>query len=224
MPSFIGGDTYKSYEIGKPQGKYIEAVSSVIMDRITGLFGATILALFFSLLNFNNVINNKTLLIVNIIILLSFLTDIIIAKIRKYSFWRVLKKYFPDKIVAFIIDLGTYNNDSKVIQKSILLAFAFDFIGIALANYILFMALGIQIGIFNYLSVIFLISIVSSVPISINNIGIKEWAYITFFGAFGLSASAVIAVAIISRIIQMLISFLALPIYLKRNKKNNCLK
>lgn len=219
MPSFVGGDTFKAYEIGKPQGKYIEAASSVMMDRITGLFGATILVIIFSLINLKNVISNTTLFTVNLLVLLFFLADIFIAKIRKRPFWGRLRKFFPDKFVDFMVDLGSYNNDSQVIQKSIWLAFAFDFVGIALANYILFLALGIQIGIISYLSVIFLISIIASVPISINNIGIKEWAYITFFGVFGLSASSVVTVAIISRFIQMFISFFALPVYLKREKK-----
>lgn len=218
MPSFVGGDTFKAYQIGKEQGKYKEAISSIVMDRITGLFGATILALFFTLLNFKNIINSKTLIIVNLVILLSFLIDIIIAKIRHYSFWSRLKKYFPDKFVAFVIDLGSYNNNSRTLKKTIILGMIFNLVGLALANYILFMALGVEIGILNYLSVIFLVSIISSIPISINNIGIKEWAYITFFGVFGLSASAVVTVAITGRLIQMLISFLALPIYLKRKK------
>lgn len=218
MPSFIGGDTFKAYEIGKPQRKYIEAASSVMMDRITGLFGATLLVLFFSLLNLKNVLSNTTLIIVNLIVFLSFLIDLLIMKVRKKPFWSRFKKYFPQKLVAFMIDLGTYNGNSNVFKKTIFLAFAFDFVGIALANYILFAALGIKIGIINYFSIIFLISIITSIPISINNIGVKEWAYITFFGAFGLSASSVITVAIISRFIQMFISFFALPVYLKRGK------
>lgn len=218
MPSFIGGDTFKSYEAGKPQGKYLEAASSVMMDRITGLFGATILALIFTLINLKKVTENSTLLVVNIIVFLSFVVDIFIAVIRKKSFWSRFKKYFPDKIVAFIIDLGTYSQNFKIFKKSVFLSFAFDFVGIALANYILFAAIGIKIGLWDYLSVIFLISIISSVPISINNIGIKEWAYITFFGAFGLSADSVITVAIVGRFIQMFISFFALPVYLKSRK------
>jgi uncharacterized protein (TIRG00374 family) len=218
MPSFVGGDSFKAYQIGKKQGKYKEAISSVVMDRITGLFGATILALFFTILNLKNVINNRTLIVVNLIIIFSFIFDIIIAKIRHYSFWSKIKKYFPDKFVAFVIDLGSYNNNSKILKKTIALGVIFNFVGMALANYILFLALDVQIGFLNYLSVIFLISIVSSVPISINNIGIKEWAYITFFGVFGLGASQVISVAVISRLIQMLLSFIALPVYLRKRK------
>ena len=97
--------------------------------------------------------------------------------------------------------------------------FSNNFIGLAGANWVLFLALGVKIGILNYLSVIFLASVVSAMPISINNIGVKEWAYITFFGFFGLSAGAVVSVAITSRIIQMLLSFAAWPIYLKERKK-----
>ncbi len=224
MPSFIGGDTFKAYETGKAQGRYIEAASSVIMDRITGLFGATILALVFTCLNFNHVIGNKTLVIANLAIALSFLFDILIMKVRKKPFWGRLTKYFPDKFVAFMIDLGTYSNDRRVFKKVILLSFVFYIVGVALANYILFYALGIKMNIMDYLSVIFLISIISSVPVSINNIGIKEWAYIAFFGAFGVSASAAVTVAIISRFIQMFISFFSLPVYLRSHSEKKALK
>ena len=224
ISSGVGGDTFKAYEIGKPQGRYIEAASSVIMDRITGLFGATILALVFTALNFTHVFSNRTLVIANLIIALSFLFDIIIMKVRKKPFWGRFKKYFPDKIVDFMIDLGTYNNDRRVFKKVILLSFVFYVVGVALANYILFYALGIKINPIDYLSVIFLISIVSSVPVSINNIGIKEWAYIAFFGAFGVSASAAVTVAIISRFIQMFISFFALPVYLKSQSQKKVSK
>jgi len=218
MPSFIGGDTFKAYETGKAQDRYIEAASSVMMDRIMGLFGATILTIIFTLLNLENIIHSRTLVIANLLVLLSFLFDILIMKIRHRPFWSRFKKYFPDKFVAFLIDLGTYNNNSRILKKVTILSFVFYFIGVALANYILFAALGIRIGVLDYLSVIFLISIVSSIPISINNIGIKEWTYIAFFGAFGVSAAAAVTVAIISRFVQMLISFFALPIYLRARK------
>lgn len=221
MPSFVGGDTFKAYETGKAQGKYIEAASAVVMDRITGLFGATILAIIFTLLNLTRVISDKTLLIANLLVATSFMIDVVIMKVRDFSFWSRFKKYFPDKVVAFIIDLGTYNNDQRVFRRAVLLSFAFYFVGVALANYILFTALGIKIDIRDYLSVIFLISIISSIPVSINNIGIKEWAYIAFFGAFGVSASAAVTAAIISRFVQMFISFFALPVYLKRIKNKS---
>ncbi|MFH0969508.1 MAG: lysylphosphatidylglycerol synthase transmembrane domain-containing protein, partial [Patescibacteria group bacterium] len=36
MPSFIGGDTYKAYQVGKEDRRFTEAASTVMIDRITG--------------------------------------------------------------------------------------------------------------------------------------------------------------------------------------------
>jgi len=223
MPSFIAGDAYKAYEIGKQDErhneKYTQAASTVMMDRITGFIGATILLLLFNLINFQTMLSNKLLLAANIIVLTSFVIDIIVYMSRKIKFLKnFIKKIIPGKIIDFFWELSHY--DSKIIRQAIFYSIIFSLIGVAILNYILFMAMGIEIGLLDYLSVIFLIAIISSIPISVNNIGIKEWAYVTFFGLFGLNASAVLTVAIISRSIQMIVSFAALPAYLQTKKSN----
>jgi len=217
MPSFIGGDTFKAYETGKPEKKYIEAASAVMADRITGLIGMTILALLFSLLNLKTVLHNNFLLLINFALAFSLLLDILIAKTKNFRVWKKFLDRLPQKIARFIIEVQDYS-ESGIIFKAVSFGILFQFIGVALANFLLFWALGIKIGIFNYLSVIFLISLISSIPISINNIGVKEWAYVTFFGIYGLDASAVVTVAILSRVIQMVISFFALPTYIKKRR------
>jgi uncharacterized protein (TIRG00374 family) len=220
MPSFVGGDIYKAYQIGRREERFSEAVSTVLVDRITGLVGAMLLALFFSFLNIFNVLESKTLILVNVLIILSFSSDLIFACMKKSAFWREMgKKYLPEKIINLARDISGYSSNRKLIKKTVLLAMIYDIIGIALVNFILFWSLGIHINILDYLSVIFLTSIVASIPITVNNIGIKEWSYIAFFGAVGISSSPVITVAILSRILQMVVSFLALPLYVKGNFK-----
>jgi glycosyltransferase 2 family protein len=218
MPSFIGGDTFKAYETGRPEKKYIEAASAVMADRITGLIGMTILALVFSCLNFETVFHNRFLLLINLALALSLLLDFLIAKTRDFHIWKKFLDRIPQKIARFIIEVQNYSNDGGILAKTIFLGIIFQIIGVAAANFLLFWALGIKISLFNYLSVIFLISLISSIPISINNIGIKEWAYVTFFGIYGLDATAVVTVAILSRVIQMVISFFALPTYIKKRR------
>lgn len=218
MPSFIGGDTFKAYETGKPEKKYIEAASAVMADRITGLIGMTILALLFSLLNFETLLHNRFLLLIDFALVLSLLLDILIAKTRNFRIWKKFLDRLPQKIARFIIEVQNYSDDSGIITKTVLFGIIFQLVGVAIANLLLFWALGIKINIIDFLSVIFLISLISSIPISINNIGVKEWAYVTFFGIYGLDAAAVVTVAILSRIIQMVISFFALPIYIKNKR------
>lgn len=215
MPSFIGGDTFRAYQIGKKGEKYTEAASSVLMDRITGFVGAAVLSIIFGLLNFKNIIHSRMLIIINILIIISLFSDLLIIRFARSSYFQKIKKYIPEKILELAREVRNYNSDSKILYKAVFWSTVFNFVGVAVANYILFLSLGISIGVLDYLSAVFLISIVSALPVSINNIGIKEWAYITFFGAFGASSAAVITVAILGRFLQMIISFAALPIYLK---------
>lgn len=219
MPSFLGGDTYRSYQIGKGEtNRYAEAASTVLMDRITGFIGTMILVLLFSVLNAKTVLKNPILVIMDVLIIASFGTDIFIMALRRSSLWKIIRKYIPSAVLHIASEIRGYNSNRKILLKAVFGGIIFNLVGVGLANYVLFWAFGIHISLLNYLTVIFLISIVSAIPISINNIGVKEWAYITFFGILGVSASAVVTVAIVSRFLQMLVTFFALPIYLKSRK------
>lgn len=224
MPSFVGGDAYRIYQAGKAEKKYSQSASAVVMDRLTGLFGAMILAAVFFALNFSVIANQKILLLLNEMIIISVLAVLIFLATQKKMFWKklleilMLEKIVPKKFHQFFIEIGHYSSDKIILRQAVLRSMFFGIVGIALTNYTLFLALGERVDVLDYLSVIFLISFVSSIPISINNIGVKEWAYITFFGFFGAQSSVVITVAILSRFLQMLFSFLALPAYLQNRK------
>lgn len=221
LPSFIGGDTFRAYQIGKPEKKYMEAVSSVLIDRITGFVGATILVVIFSLLNIREILKNDLLIWIDLAVLVSLFFDFLLPKVRKFTLWKKLSHFLPEKILALFAQLDEYNNNSHILPRTIGWSMVFAIIGVAIPNYILFWALGLKIGALNFLSVIFLISIITAIPISINNIGVKEWAFVTFFGAFGVNAAAVVTISILSRFIQMIISFFALPTYLRSKKTKN---
>jgi uncharacterized protein (TIRG00374 family) len=216
FPSFIGGDTYRAYQLGKPEKRFSPAAASVVMDRLTGLIGAMALAVFFALANWHVVSNHQVLLLVVGIVALCLVGVASLGLIMKLPFWKHIIGFVPKKVLEFLTALHEYYAHRKMFAKAMLLSMLFGLVGLGILNYVIFWALGIHVGVLNYLSVIFLISIVSSVPISINNIGVQEWAYVTFFGFFGVSSAAVIAVSIVIRILQMIVSFTALPMYLKR--------
>lgn len=217
VPSVIGGDAYRAYQIGKKEKKYREATATVFIDRISGLFTAIILAIAFGFLSLDVFLKNKALLFVGgaflfglVIILLFFL-----AKIPKNSLReKVVRKCLPEKMSNFLFELHTYSHDRKLLLEAIGLSCLFNIFGIVLANFTLMSALNVELGFWNYLSIIFIVTTISAVPI----VGLKEWGYATFFGFFGVDMSLMIIVAIVGRFLQMLLSFLALPLYLKMKK------
>lgn len=218
MPSTIGGDTYRSYQIGKECGRHSAVSSSVVFDRITGLFGAMLLTGLVAIFQWKEISMHGELKSSLIFVILTMFGIIFFGILTRFSFWKKIANKFPKIFQDFASELGHFKKDNAYL-KAIGISILFSFVGLALVNWVLFLGLGISVGLWQYLTVIFLISIISSLPISINNIGIKEWAYVTFFGFFGVSASAVITVALLSRTLQMLVSFTALPMYLRTKNR-----
>lgn len=217
MPSFIGGDTFRAYQIGRSEKKYKEAASTVIVDRITGLFGAIILTIFFSVLNFGVVFENELLVFANLTVAGALIGGMIFLVVRKKPFWKKTANFLPEKVFNFAGILNGFAQ-GEILKKALTLSIIFSLVGLAGANLVLFYSLEIEIGLLDYLSVIFLISIISSLPVSVNNIGIKEWAYVTFFGIFGIASSKVVAIALVSRLLQMLLSLVVIPVYIEGKK------
>lgn len=231
LPSFVGGDAYRIYQLGKDEKNFKVSSGTVVVDRLSGLLGIMILSIIFSLLNFRLLFEglflkgfqmnyNLVLQIIFlglIICLITFSILIFLVK-KKKEFVKKKLNFLPKKVFEYLLDFASFRKTSTVLSF-MSYSFLFAFVGVALANYMLFLSMNINVSIVDYLSVIFLISIIASVPISIGNVGIKEWAYITLFGLFGVSSGGAVAVVLISRFLQMMVSFSALPVYLKNREE-----
>ncbi|HMN19546.1 MAG TPA: lysylphosphatidylglycerol synthase transmembrane domain-containing protein [Candidatus Moranbacteria bacterium] len=218
MPSTIGGDAYRAYKAAGKDKKIAAALSSVVVDRLSGLLGAMLVAVFFALWQWEQISANPPLAWTVRAVLMVMHAFIFLGILVRTRLWRKISGFFPQSIRKIGAEFASYK-DGGVFSRALLWSVAFSLVGLGALNYVLFLALGIPVGVGEFLAVIFLISIVSALPVSINNIGIKEWAYVTFFGFFGVNAAAVTAVAITSRALQMIFSLLALPEYIRGKGK-----
>lgn len=218
FPSIIGGDAYRSYMLGKNgDKKYFEATSTVLADRITGFVGVMILIVIFSLFNLRAVFGSPVLLVANGLILAFFGADLILLILRRSIIGKYIKRIVPQKITRLVREIYSYREHS-ILAKSLAWGVVFNFLGVGVATWMLFLDLHIAVSFVNFMIAISIISIVSSIPISIGNIGIKEWSFIAFFGIFGVNGEAAISIAIFGRFLQMIVSFFAIPYYLKEKK------
>lgn len=214
LPSTIGGDTYRTLWLGKREGKLSPALSTALFDRFTGIWAAMVFAILFSLFHLKLVFANPFWLFLDIAILGSLSFDFALPILRKMPSMQRLLGRLPERMQRLVREVMRYpfrKTTLPVLGWSLL----FNLVGVGLANLVLFRALGGEVHTIEYLGVIFLVTIVSNIPISINNIGVKEWAYATFFGYLGTSVEAAVAVAVTSRFIQMIVSFSAIPFYLR---------
>jgi uncharacterized protein (TIRG00374 family) len=214
LPSFIGGDTYRIYALGKPEKRIGESSTTIIVDRISGLMSIIFLAIILAFINYEILMQYQ--IVMMFIIGISIFFVVFLGMIFFYDAIFVQKMLckMPEVVQKYAQQLITFHS-IKIMPKTMFWALVFDFVGIAFVNYMLFVAIGIELSFVNFLSVIFLTNIIASMPISVGNIGIKEWAYVFLFGIFSVSGSAAVTVVILARVSQMLVSLLAVPFYLK---------
>ena len=59
-----------------------------------------------------------------------------------------------------------------------------------------------------------MIAVVTALPLSLNGLGIKEGAYVFFFGLAGIAAPQALALALLSRGLTLVVSLIGGAIYL----------
>ena len=213
LPSTIGGDAYRSLWLAKRSEAKAAAVSTVVFDRFTGLWMMAFFALVFSIFLVPFYRKSFPLVVTLISLTVFFVVDVIITYMYCRPWFHRFIERLPFYRVRRILEEVIFYTKKHIWLRTSFWAGLFVVVGIGLTNFVLFHALGSDIGILRFLSVIFLVTIISNIPISINNIGIKEWAYVTFFALVGVSPETAITVALLSRFLQMFISFIALPQY-----------
>ncbi|MDD2766395.1 MAG: lysylphosphatidylglycerol synthase transmembrane domain-containing protein [Candidatus Moranbacteria bacterium] len=219
LPSTIGGDTYRALWLAEKSGAKAASVSTVIFDRFIGLWTIALLALLSSPVLLPFASESPSLVITYIALVVFFAVDILITYIYCKEWFHLFVERLPFfKVRRFLQEIIFYTKKHIWLRTS-LWSTLFIFVGLVLSNFTLFHALGSDVNILPFASAMFLVAIVASVPLSINNIGIKEWAYITFFGLIGVSIETAVTVALLSRFIQMILSFIALPHYLANREK-----
>ena len=219
LPSTIGGDAYRSLWLARRTGAKAASLSTVVFDRFIGLWTVAFLALAFSPLLFPFIETSVPLALTLAVLAIFFVFDLFITYAYCRPWFHRLIAAIPFQKVRRLLEEAVFYTKKHIWWRASLWSVFFIAVGIALSNFTLFHALGSDIGFLPFLSVIFLVTIISAVPLSINNIGIKEWAYITFFALVGISAETAVTAALLSRFLQMLISFIALPQYLGTREK-----
>lgn len=220
LPSTIGGDAYRGLWLAKRSGARAAALSTVVFDRFIGLWTTALLALIFSFVLWPHIFTSLPLLVTLVALFGFLLVDLVITYLYCQSWFQgFIAKLSFQKLRRFLQEIIFYTKKHVWVRTSVWSSL-FIFVGLGLSNFTLFHALGSEITFLPFFSAILLVAIVSNIPISINNIGIKEWAYVVFFGLIGVSTETAVTAALLSRFIQMILSFIALPQYLSTREKS----
>jgi uncharacterized protein (TIRG00374 family) len=213
FPSFVGGDAYRTFALARGNRRRADSFATIVIDRVSGLFVIVVLMLLYSAIRYDILYAVPMLSIIYLVTAVGMLSALFAVVAWRQGKLRSLMSMVPKRLVRYLAVISRYDL-RRILRPSIVYATAFSFVGIAFANYMLFIAIGAEISFADFISVIFLTNVIASLPVSVGNIGTKEWAYVFLFGLFGVAGSTAVAIVLLSRVLQMVVSFAALPLYI----------
>lgn len=190
LPSNIGGDSYRIYDIARQSREAARSAASVFADRLSG-FVALVFLSFISSLVVAAGFGSLRLLVIPTLLLLLFLL-IVIGLVKQEPVRKMLDFTGMTRIGAVerLVDklfssFSSYRQDKGVIVRVMLLSFLFQFSVITVV-YLMARALGVTLPFYYFSAFVPIITLMEALPISIYGIGVRDYGYVYFFSQVGM--------------------------------------
>ncbi len=197
LPSGLGGDAIRMMELNRHSDRAGDAVTSVLVDRMVGLFGSLSLALVALVFRWNavplQIAVTAVVAILGIAVVAFLLIDTTVYNaLRRISLFRTLTD------VKFISGLFQSFQDYNL--RTLARAYGFSLLLSAALigmNFSIGTALGTRIALEYYLVFVPLASIVLILPISFAGLGVRESAYVYLFGQVGVVPAVALSLSLL---------------------------
>lgn len=208
IPSGFGGDVVKVISLQQDQAPGAKALSSVIMDRLTGLIGSASIALV--VLAWNRVrlwfvgstidLNLPPLIMVAIA-LISLGAPVGFLVLRLIDPLELVSKHLPftrpittrSGLQTFVRTIRRYPPNALIKALSVSIPFT---IGLVAIQYAIARALSIAVPFYVFSLFVPVIAIINVLPISFNGLGVREGVYQFLFVPVGVSSASAIAMSL----------------------------
>lgn len=203
IPTGFGGDVVKVVSLRQRYGRGTEALSSVIMDRLTGLLGTSIIALV--ALTWN-MVNQKMTIDLPIglwltIFAISFGAPAAFLLIRWTDLFGMVIARFPavgqlplyDRFARLVDTVRRY--PFPTLLKALLISLPFT-INLILIQYSVARALGVEVPPILFALFVPLIALINLLPIAFNGLGVREGVYLFLFVPAGVAPEEALAMSL----------------------------
>jgi glycosyltransferase 2 family protein len=191
LPSNIGGDSYRIYDIAKKSKSGVRSAASVFADRLSGFIALVILSLLSSVLvarQFGNLLFFLVPLII-LLLLLAVLTALVKEQPVRIFLAVTRLNRFPlltGLAEKFFASFQVYGSSRTLLVQVMAISFAFQ-LSVIVIVWLLALSLHAQIAFFYFSAFVPLITLLEALPISIFGLGLRDVGYIFFFGWAGMS-------------------------------------
>ncbi|GAK52269.1 integral membrane protein [Candidatus Moduliflexus flocculans] len=208
LPSTVGGDVFRAYDTSERAGSTTEAMTVVVVERLTGMFALGLFALFALLFEFSQFSHLPIIWLSLGGLGIAFLCFVAamqprIADVVKKVFQHPVVQRIPfsqkirTKLRQIYHALAVYRRNRRVMGIAFALALVLQ-INVIFHYYTIAYAMNLQVSVFYFFLIVPVVTIILMLPLFINGIGGRELVYIFLFGQFGVPRADAIAFSWIS--------------------------
>jgi len=218
FPTVVGGDVVKMYYAGKPSRSFAQSFAATFLDRDAGMLAMLIIACI-AILLYPVIVPGIP---VSLIIWSAF-AAFVIGNVAIFTprFHRLLTDFLNRLHLSKVaIKVDMISNAFQIMGKhravliaSLLISFINQLLVISV-TWITAVGLRLNIPISYFLVFVPVITLISMIPISLNGMGLREYSFMSLFGAIGIMPASCIAMGVIASIVTILSSLPGGIVYL----------
>lgn len=220
LPSNIGGDSYRIYDIAKKSKEGMRTVASVFADRFSGFLALVILGLLSSVVIASRF--SQPLFFLGPLLILVLLFLILAALIKQTPVRFFLKLTRLNRVTMlqrmvdkFFLSFSCYGANRRLLVQVMAISFSFQLSVICIV-YLLARSLHSHVPFIYFSAFVPLIGLMEVLPLSINGIGLRDAGYVFFFGWAGMTDIQTRSLALLFLAMSVCYSLLGGLVYLGR--------
>ena len=210
FPTVVGGDVVKMYYAGKPSKSYAQSFAATFLDRDAGMMAMMIIACG-AILVYPVIVPAvpvgfviwsafAAFVAVNIAIFSPYFHRLLTNLLKRFHFSRVEAKV--DMISNAFQIMGRH----KGILLGALVISLFNQLLVIAVTWIMAVGLRLQVPAFYFLTFVPVITLISMIPVSLNGMGLREYGFLSLFGAIGVAPASCLALGLLTSIVIVLSS------------------
>jgi len=213
LPTAMGGDVVRIVKLRSIGLSTNQLIFSTLFDRIIGLIAIIIMGLIG--INFSNSIHEsigeQSLLFVNIISFLAFTLFFVFLSsnireklfnfvIHKFYFWKKLNNF-----LSYCRDNLVIIKNTKILSVSVLMSLVSQLL-VILTYYLISRSLHVELSLLDYVLIVPVVALFSSLPISVGGLGVREGIMILLLGTVGIQTSSAASITFLYLFILIVIT------------------
>lgn len=211
LPGMVGGDLVRAYMLGRQIESHTQSIASVVLERITGLVALISLAGIFFL--FNPELRKEPIVAVSILIMGGGCAALLVVLWRPALARWLLMPFqgyrqlagVPAKLMRLHDQISIFKDKPALVLKTMLYSYIFHILA-GVNVYFAGLVLDFPLTLSHAIVLTPIIVLVAGIPISVNGLGVWEWAFSVYLAQAGMQIDQGLAVALILRAKNLLVS------------------